>query len=281
MDAAVLPIDAKDPPKYVVDPSLMPDIESLKIEDDEPVDNFHQDSQRRLLVNGVHSSWEGPGEDRPWICASDIGVFTTAKAKPIVPDVLLSVDVARGTDISLKENLSYFVWILGKVPDVAIEIVSNREGEEDTRKFKTYQAMRVPYYAIFDPQLLLSREPLRVFRLNGAYYVRNESGMIPEFNLGLRLWKGGFEHQEAEWLRWTDGKGKILACGNEKAIAAWNQVDVERKKAETAKLRADAEQIRADAQKQEAEMERQRAETEKHRADRLAEKLRELGVDPG
>ena len=65
--------------------------------------------------------------------------------------------------------------------------------------------MRIPYYAIFDPFHLLSKEPLRVYSLAGSRYVRNEKAMMPDMNLGLRIWPGGFEGLEFEWARFTDG----------------------------------------------------------------------------
>ena len=75
MDTAVAEVEVKDTPKYFVDPALMPDIESLIIEDDEPVDNLFQDSQRRLLVNGQ-------------------SVFTTCSCKALGPPVTIGALVA-------------------------------------------------------------------------------------------------------------------------------------------------------------------------------------------
>jgi hypothetical protein len=57
-------------------------------------------------------------------------LFYQVKGEPIVPDVLLSLNVQRAEDWTEKRNRSYFVWELGKVPDVCIEIVSNTEGDE-------------------------------------------------------------------------------------------------------------------------------------------------------
>jgi len=296
MESAVIGSDLdRGESKAGFDPALRPNIESIVIEDDEPVDNFFQDAQRRLLVNALYSSWAGSGEDRPWLCGSDIGIFTDGDEPTVVPDVMVSIDVAKDVDLDRKVTLSYFVWQRGKWPDVCVEIVSNNRGSEDEKKLRAYERMHIPYYVIFDPSHFLGDEVLRVYQLNGSAYARHESGMMPEMNLGVRLWQGGFENIEGVWLRWTDRTGKMLACGNEKALAAWSQVDVEKKRTEAERLRADkekqlaeAEKARAEAEKRRADLadgqiltERQRAEAEKLRADRLAEKLRELGVDPG
>jgi hypothetical protein len=59
------------------------------------------------------------------------------------------------------------------------------------------------------------------------------------------LWEGEFDGFSARWLRWADASGQLIPLGRERA-----------------------------------EMERQRADSEKQRAERLAAKLRALGVDP-
>ena len=196
---------------------------------------------------------------------ADVGVFATAKAPPLVPDVLVSVDVGKVLT-ERKETHSYFVWVVGKVPDIVIEIVSNKEGGEDTTKVGAYAKMRIPYYVIFDPSHFLSAETLRVFSLGGSRYVRNKSGRMPDLNLGVRLWRGGFESLEAEWVRFTDATGRVIACGNEKAIIAQKRADVAEQRATVAEQRADTAKKRADA--------------EKRRAERLAEKLKSLGIEP-
>jgi Putative restriction endonuclease len=231
-------------PLYV-DPSQVPDVEPLVISDGKPLDSFYQSALLRLLVNALYASWTGPGDDRPWLAVSDVGLFSSPKLPPIVPDVMLSLDVSRGTDLSIKENYSYFAWVLGKLPDLVIENVSNKEGNEDTAKLKEYSRLRIPYYVIHDPMRKLSPEKVRVFALNGAKYVQREKAVFPELNLGLRLWNGAFEGIEDEWLRWTDLEGNILPCGSERAIAAENQL-----------------------------------EQAKQRADRLAEMLRQMGANP-
>ena len=133
MSAGVIePIAAPVPivPLYV-DPSQVPNVEPLVISDDTPLDSFYQSAQSRLLVNALYASWTGPGEDRPWLAVSNVGLFFSPKVPPIVPDVMLSLDVRPGTDLRLKENNSYFAWILGKLPDLVIENVSNKEGHEE------------------------------------------------------------------------------------------------------------------------------------------------------
>ncbi len=230
----------------------VPDVSRLVTEDDTPVDNVFSEKQMRLLTEPLYSSWSGPGEGRPYLVAANVGVFPTADDPPMVPDVFLVVDTKVKGPLSEKRYRSYFLWDHGKPPDVVIEIVSNNEGEELSRRLRRYERMRVPYYVVFDPFQLLSDVVLRRFDLHGGAYVETNGDSFDSVGLGLRLWQGSFEDHEATWLRWYDTSGEVIATGCERA----SQSD------------------------QRAGTEAQRADTEAQRADRLAAKLRELGVDP-
>lgn len=114
-------------------------------------------------------------------------------------------------------------------------------------KFWVYeQAIRVPFYAIYE----VDTASVAVYELVANHYQRcspNERGHFPISPLGVALgiWQGQYINQTLPWLRWWDGGGNLLLNGAERA-----------------------------------EQEKQRAEQEKQRADRLAEKLKELGIDP-
>ena len=136
------------------------DISHLTIEDDTPVDNFQSEEQQRLLVEPLYSS---KALLVPFLAAANVGLFYKLKGDPIVPDVLLSLGVQRPDDFSQRQNRSYFVWEFGKVPEVCIEIVSNAEGDElaiskksqqkgkTTSKKEIYAQIGVRYYAVFNP----------------------------------------------------------------------------------------------------------------------------------
>jgi len=136
------------------------DISHLVIEDDTPVDNFQSAQQQRLLVESLYSSRALP---MPFVAEANVGLFYKLKGEPIVPDTLLSLGVQRAEDFSQRRNRSYFVWEFGKVPEVCIEIVSNQEGDElllsqkSRQKGKTiakkeiYAQIGVRYYVVFDP----------------------------------------------------------------------------------------------------------------------------------
>ena len=261
------------------------DISHLRIEDDTPVDNLQSEKQQRLLVEPLYSSKPIPS---PFLAATNVGLFYKLKGDPIVPDMMLSLGVQCADDFSQRENRSYFVWEFGKLPEVCIEIVSNAEGDELTlsrkwqQKGKTtvkkdlYAQIRIPYYVVFDPlrqiqgQSEMNGALLRVWSKSVGRYTEmtpaegisdvGQMVWLEEVELGLTLWSGQFEEEVTRvWLRWCDRNGQVIPTGAERA--------------ETERLRAETEQERA-------EMERQGREIERQRAERLAERLRALGVNP-
>ena len=139
-------------------------IDELIIDDEEPVENFFIEKERRLLTDALNAGWRGPGRGRSFIAASDVGVFPEKKQTPIVPDVLLSLDVPAPLDPSRKEHRSYFLWIMGKPPDVVFEFVSDRRGGEEGHKKKRYAQIGVRYYVIFDPERWLRGDVLAFLR---------------------------------------------------------------------------------------------------------------------
>lgn len=247
--------DSAVDPTQPVPPELAPTVEHLVTEDDTPVDNIFSEKQQRLLTEPLYSSWNRS----PFVAMANVGLFYSVHRPRYVPDVLLSLDVSAPADPFPKKNRSYFVWEYGKPPEVVIEIVSNRIGGEDTEKLQGYARIGIPYYAIFDPDCELSHEVLRVYRSNGRYVPMPAPIWFAAVELGLQLWRGTFEGVDAEWLRWVDREGQPLMTGFE---------------------RAELERRRANEECQRADAAHQRANEERQRTERLAEQLRELGVDP-
>ena len=262
------------------------DISHLVTEDDTPVDNLQSEKQQRLLVEPLYSSKPLPP---PFLAAANVGLFYKLKGEPVVPDAMLSLRVQCADDFSQKRNRSYFVWEFGKLPEVCIEIVSNQEGDELVLSRKSQQKGRaiakkdqyaqigIPYYVVFDPLRQIQAKDemsgalLRVWTIATTSYTEltpaegiaaaGESVWLEAVGLGLTLWSGQFEEEVTRlWLRWCDREGRVIPTGAEGQ-------EIERQ--------------RADAESQRANAESQRANTESQRADRLAERLRELGIDPG
>ena len=118
-----------------------PSVEHLVTEDGKPVDNIFSEKQQRLLTEPLYASWN---TDARFLALANVGLFYSVRVPPYVPDVLLSLNVHAPKDLFPKTNRSYFVWEYGKPPDVVIEIVSNREGYEDTDKLLGYAGINIP-----------------------------------------------------------------------------------------------------------------------------------------
>lgn len=221
---------------------------NLVTEDDEPVDNLFSEKNQRLLTTVLYDSWQPPQfddatendkEPRKFTAAANVGIFFSAIEPPLVPDVFLSLDVEPNAEWLADEHRSYLVWNFGKVPEVAVEIVSNRKGGEMEKKMRTYARWGIDYYVVFDPFGELRAEKLSVYEFGfGKRYRRRTDFVLPDLNLSLTLWRGAFEGLESEWLRWADHDGNLILTGTERAGIA------------------------------------------DERAERLAAKLREMGINP-
>lgn len=255
-----------------------PDISDLVIEDDEPVDNIYSEKQQRLLTSTLYDSWPGPrdpdGGPEPFLAAANVGVFATAHDPPLVPDVLVSVEVAAHPDLPHdKRHQTYFIWEFGKPPDVVIEIVSNRKGGELGRRKRGYERMRVMYFVVWDPERLLKERELMAYVLGDAGYAPMTNVTFQRLGgLGLRPWEGVFEGLEARWLRWFDGE-VMLPTGGERARSEETRADAAQAQAEAAQAQAEAAQAQADAAQAQADAAQARAEA-------LEALLRAHGITP-
>lgn len=256
-----------------------PSVEHLVTEDDTPVDNIFSEKQQRLLTEPLYTSWSS---DVPFLALANVGLFHSVRVPPYVPDMLFSLNARLPENLFPKSNRSYFVWEYGKSPDVVIEIVSNREGNEDGDKLLGYARMGIPFYIIYDPELWLRSEKLRFYELRGGLYeqLQGESHLMPSIGLGITLWNGNFEGHQDRWLRWTDLTGNPIATGAERSGQEQQRADAEMQRANAEMQRADAEAQRADAEMQRADSQQQRADVERQRAEMLAQQLKRLGIEP-
>jgi Uma2 family endonuclease len=154
-------------------------------------------------------------------------------------------------------RLSYVTWQEEVNPFVVVELLSPgteaedfgrtaREAGKPPTKWHVYeQLLRIPYYLIF----CRYTEELQAFRLVGGHYesveLSEERLLMPELELSLGLWRGSFRGINRLWLRWMRASGELIPIPSEEASEA-----------------------------------QQRATAAQERAERLAARLRELGVDP-
>jgi Uma2 family endonuclease len=223
------------------DDYYVPDANQLVTEDDTPVDNFASEKQQRLLVGSLYSTLQ----QQNFLTAANVGIYHTDGQPPIVPDIFLSLDVQVPQNWWEKQNRCYMVWRFGKSPEVVLEIVSNKEGDELGKKLKIYEQMRASYYIVYDQNQQLGEKVLRVYELRGRRYFETSENWLEQVGLGVTLWEGKFEDRQDTWLRWCYQDGNVLSTGDERA-----------------------------------EQERQRAEQAEQRTQLLADRLRAIGVDP-
>jgi Uma2 family endonuclease len=238
------------PANYRIPAEFEPDISNIITEDDAPVDNILSERHQRLLTHTLHASWK-PG--RPFLAVANVGLFYALRKPPLVPDVMLSLDVdpqkgAETINLAEKSNRSYFVWEYGKPPDVVIEIVSNLQGGELDEKFIRYAEIGIDYYIVFDPFEEYGTPAVRAFSLMSGVYQSLPEARFDAIGLELRLWQGVFEGYNGEWLRWFTTDGFMLPSAEELQAAL--------------------------------DIERERADAQQRRADRLLAKLHALGIDP-
>lgn len=220
-----------------------PDLSTVVTDDDAPVDNFPSEKQQRLLTEPLYSSWSGPPAavdeaPRPFLAAAKVGLFAAVKEPPLVPDVMLALDVEVHPDWWEKERRSYFFWDLGQIPDVVIEIASNRSPGALDFRLRQFASKRIAYYVVLEPSRQLGGSRFRAYELRGHRYVPLERAWFEAVGLGLTEWEGTYEGQRERWLRWCRADGTVVPTGAE------------------------------------------RADTKRERAERLAARLRALGIDP-
>ena len=188
------------------------------------------------------------------------------------------------------ERNSWVVWEEdGRYPDFIIELLSERTANKDrTTKKEIYQDIfRTPEYFYFAPKQsrTTAKNELAGFRLVAGTYQPiqpDASGWLWSEVLGLYLGvcKGDFLGEYAELLRFYFPDRTLVLYPTEAEVLARQEKERERQDKERERDRADLAEARADR----AEVEKVRAESErireKERADRLAAKLRELGIDP-
>ncbi len=228
------------------------DVSHLVTEDDTPVDNIFSERQMDLLIDSLYASWRGPADGRPFLAMANVALYFTPRQQPLVPDALISLDVETPADVWKKENRSYFIWEYGKPPDVVVEIVSNRKGQETGYKLTQYARLGIGFYVVFDPNRQLSNKLLHIYSLKGTRYQESKKTWFAEVGVGVTLWQGVYRDMEATWLRWQDEEGNLLLTGKE----------------------------RADLAEEQAKLAEERAKLAEEQAARLAAQLRALGIEP-
>jgi len=240
----------------------LPDHTQLPDSDGTFVKNFQEHPQSIILTSSIEPVLQKIHPDGRYCIGQDSGIYwrlTDPLEKGAeAPDWFYVPNVASLLDGEYRR--SYVMWKEIVAPLIAIEFVSgNGSDERDATpagetekvgKFWVYeQAIRIPFYAIFEPK----KASVEVYHLVDGRYEKMLSNDRGHFSIAaMDVELGVMEDSGIHWLRWWDRAGNLLLTGDERA--------------------GNAELI--------AEQERSAKEQAEQKADRLAEKLRSMGVDP-
>ena len=232
----------------------LPDHTQLPESDGKFVKNFQEPPQGDLLTHTIEPVLQQIHPNGQYCIGRDSGIYWRITEPPErgaeAPDWFYVPNVPP--TLNGQYRRSYVLWQEYVAPLIVLEFVSGDGSQERDRtpitgKFWVYeQAIRVPFYGIYEVNLAR----VEVYQLiNGRYQMMqpNERGHYPIEPLGVELgiWQGQYTNMEFPWLRWWDAQGNLLLDGTEIAQLAQSQLEQERE-----------------------------------RAERLAERLRAMGVNP-
>ncbi|MDB9308384.1 Uma2 family endonuclease [Aphanizomenon sp. CS-733/32] len=278
--------------------ALMPDCTELLSDEPEMESSLHY-TQLLILVTCLEWLWRNR-ED--FFIGANLSVYYSRQQLKNRdfrgPDFFLVKDTEK------RPRLSWVIWEEdGKYPNVIIELLSDSTAKVDKGlKKQLYQnQFRTPEYFWFSPNTL----ELVGWRLTDSEYKTipaSENAWYWSQELGLYL--GVWENK----LRYFTVEGRLVPTPEEANLEEIRKAEVERQRAEVERQRAEVERQRAEVEHQRAEserrkveverrkveVERQRAESEcrkaeserqraddaENKADVLAQKLRELGIEP-
>lgn len=242
-------------------PASLPDHSQLPESDGTFVKNFQEHPQSLLLTDSLTPILQQLHPDGHYCIGQDSGIYWRLTDPPErgaeAPDWFYVPNVPPTLDGQLRR--SYVMWQEIVAPLIVLEFVSGEGREERDAtpyegKFWVYErAIRVPFYGIYE----VTQASVEVYHLvEGRYRLlpANERGhySIPLLGVELGIWQGPYQQVTLPWLRWWDSQGHLLLTGEERAVQ-------ERRRAERAESLV---------------------EEERRRAERLAERLRSLGIDP-
>lgn len=226
----------------------LPTTAELPCSDDTPVDSEDQNFLPNLLLFILESIWANRND---WFFGIDMGIYHKTGVShlvPVIPDGFLSLGVERRK--AGKSRLSYAVWEEKEiVPKFVLEVVSKTPGDEYDSKLKIYAKLGVLYYVIYNPQYWRrdQQQPFEVYKLVDSEYQLQigEPFWMPEVQLGIGRSQYTSGTIQREVLYWYDETGTRYLTAQEVA-----------------------------------QSERQQRQLAQEKQERLAAKLRELGVDP-
>lgn len=235
--------------------SLKYSIFDITYPDSDGLPMAESDAARDYLIYGVEAL-DRYFQDRPnvYVSGNLFLYYEQGNPKAVVsPDVFVVLGVEK------KKRPSYKVWEeQNKIPDFVLEVTSKSTASEDRGiKKGLYAYLGVKEYFQYDPTAEYLKPSLQGFRLLEGNYLsipgRTEQDclVVPSETLGLEVWLE------------ADGAMRFYAPSTGEKLLSPKEMAQARDAAEQA--RSAAEQARYEAEQ---------------KANRMAEKLREFGIDP-
>ncbi|MEI6331582.1 MAG: Uma2 family endonuclease [Pseudanabaena sp. ELA645] len=268
----------------------LPDHKQLPDSDGTFVKNFQEHPQSIVLTSSIAPVLEKLHPDGCYCIGQDSGIYWRLMEPPEkgaeAPDWFYVPNVSPLLDGEYRR--SYVMWKEFVAPLIAIEFVSGSGAEErdatppsateKAGKFWVYeQAIRIPFYAIFDAW----RDNLEVYQLVDNRYTEihpndrgNYSIQPMGVELGLKLENG------VSWLRWWDDAGNLLLTGDERAVQSEAIANQERAIANQERAIANQERLAKEQAEAIADRERVIADQERQQKQKLANYLRAIGINP-
>jgi len=200
------------------------------------------------------------------------------------PTARVAPDVMVIFDIPVKMYGNYKLWEGQQTPAIIFEMTSKGTKETDLNFKKTlYEQLGIQEYWMFDPYGEWITEQLRGYRLNDDGLYKPIKDNCSEV-LQLRLQPDGYL---LSFYRLDNGQKLLtpdeLLLASQEAMQqledATKQVEEATKQAQEATKQAQEATKQAQEATKQAQTAEQMAQAEKTRADRLAEKLRQLGIE--
>jgi hypothetical protein len=278
-------------------PATPPDHLQLPDKDGAIVINYQEHPHSNLLTESLRPRLHELRPDGQFSIGCDSGIFWRW-TDPVLdgckaPDWFLVLGVPPMLDGTFRR--SYVLWRESVKPLLIIEYVSGDGSEEHDStpykgKFWVYeQGISAAYYVIFAG----TNASVEVYCLEKGRYRpvdANAKGRFPIEPLGIELgiWEGTYREMTLPWLRvWDAATGAMMSLAEERAETAEGLLVDTRQMFSEETERAESERKRANEAARQLSEEIRRANEEsrlkneaRQEADRLAAKLRELGIAP-
>jgi len=268
----------------------LPDHKQLPETDGTFVKNFQEHPQSIVLTSSIAPVLEKLHPDGRYCIGQDSGIYWRMMEPPEkgaeAPDWFYVPNVSPFLDGEYRR--SYVMWKEFVAPLIALEFVSGSGKEErdatppseteKAGKFWVYeQAIRIPFYAIFDAW----KDSLELYHLIDGRYTKMQPNDRRHYSISPMGVELGLKFENGvSWLRWWDEAGNLLLTGDERAVQA------EQKQAQAEQKQVQAEAIAAQERliANQERLAKQQAEAiatqERDQKEKLANYLRSLGINP-